>query len=68
MRISGSAGTVEVRADDEGAFTVEVPLYEGENAVHVWAVDLLGNEVEVRGILERDQSGPTFKGGVEYGP
>ncbi|MBW2254006.1 MAG: FecR domain-containing protein [Deltaproteobacteria bacterium] len=68
VRITGSAGVTEVRADEQGAFRVEVSLYEGENPVRVEAVDLLGNSVEVRGVLERDQSGPTFRGGVEYGP
>lgn len=68
VRITGSAGTVEVRADGQGEFTAQVPLYEGENSVRVQAVDLLGNAAEDRGVLERDQSGPTFRGGVEYGP
>lgn len=68
VRITGSAGVTEVRADEYGAFSAEVPLYEGENPVRVEAVDLLGNTAEVRGVLERDQSGPTFRGGVEYGP
>lgn len=64
--LTGSAGVVEVRADGSGAFSAVVPLFEGENPVRVEAVDLLGNRVQVRGVLERDESGPTFRGGVEY--
>lgn len=68
VRVEGSAGVIEVRADENGEFEVEVPLYEGENPVRVEATDLMGNRIEDKGLLERDQSGPTFRGGVEYGP
>jgi len=66
VRVEGSAGVVETRADDRGAFRVEIPLYEGENPVKVEAIGLLGRKVEVTGLVERDQSGPLFRGDVEY--
>jgi hypothetical protein len=66
VRVEGSAGVVETRADGQGNFRVEIPLFEGENPVRVEATDLLGKVVEVTGLLERDQSGPTFRGDVEY--
>lgn len=66
VRVEGSAGVVEIRADDRGAFKVEIPLYEGENPVKVEAIGLLGRRVEVTGLVERDQSGPLFRGDVEY--
>ena len=68
VRVEGSAGVQETHADAQGHFEVQLPLYEGENPVHVQATDLLGHEIQDKGVLERDQSGPTFRGGVEYGP
>ncbi len=68
VRVEGSGGVREVRAGPQGEFRVELPLFEGPNAVRVEAVDLLGQTIEQRGLLERDRRGPTFRGGVEYGP
>lgn len=65
--LSGSFGEAIVRADEQGEFSAEVPLGEGDNPVRVEAIDALGNRAEVAGMLQtRDTVGPSFRGGVEY--
>lgn len=70
VSLTGASGAVvSVQADDEGRFTAVVPLAEGRNDVQVQAVDVLGNQHTVPGTLQtRDTVGPSFRGGVQYGP
>ncbi len=67
VTLAGPFGRRVVVADAEGRFEAEVPLEEGSNELVVSATDLLGQEADVRGVLQtRDTQGPTFRGGVEY--
>ncbi len=65
----GSFGEVSVRAGTDGRFELAVPLAEGDNRVRLEAIDPVGRSTEVQGALHtRDTTGPTMRGGVEYGP
>jgi hypothetical protein len=67
VTLDGPFGRRVVVADEKGRFEAEVPLEEGSNELVVNATDVLGQETDVRGVLQtRDTRGPTFKGGVEY--
>jgi hypothetical protein len=69
ITVSGPFGTLRTRANGAGEFVLEVPLSEGNNPVKVTAKSLMGEEVQQDGSLPtRDTTGPTFRGGVEYGP
>jgi hypothetical protein len=67
--VSGPFGSLKTRANSAGEFSLEVPLSEGSNPVKVTAKNLMGEQVQVDGALPTlDTKGPTFRGGVEYGP
>jgi hypothetical protein len=69
VTVSGPFGTLRTRANGAGEFVLEVSLAEGDNPVKVTAKSLMGEEVEQDGTLPTlDTTGPTFRGGVEYGP
>lgn len=69
VQLSGGFGELVLHADDKGNFEAVVPLVEGRNELMVRAFDLLGDRADVQGLLQtRDTRGPTFNGGVEYGP
>jgi len=67
--VKGVFGERSTTADATGAFSVSVPLAEGDNQVVVRSIDPLGRASERSGALgRRDTTGPRFQGGVEYGP
>ncbi len=60
-------GELTARAGADGSFDVEVPLVEGANRVTIVAVDALGRERIVEGVVgQRDTTGPAFSGGAVY--
>jgi hypothetical protein len=68
VTLRGSFGVRTVTANVEGEFVAELPLLEGDNPIEVEAVDLVGRETRVEGMLQtRDTRGPSFHGGVDYG-
>ncbi len=67
--VQGDFGERSTVADSTGAFSISVPLKEGDNEVVVRSIDPLGRASELAGALgRRDTTGPRFQGGVEYGP
>lgn len=68
VRVEGGQDPVEVQAAADGSFDAVVPLREGRQEIRVQAVDVLGAEQEAGATIERDSTGPTFRGGVEKGP
>lgn len=68
VTLKGSFGVRTVTANADGQFVADLPLSEGDNPVEVVAIDLLGRETVVEGMLQtRDTRGPSFHGGVDYG-
>lgn len=64
----GAFGEARGVADARGHFRIEVPLVEGDNDVKLEAVDPVGRSTAVQGRLQtRDTTGPTLRGGAEYG-
>jgi len=69
VTVTGAFGSLQTRANGAGEFELEIPLSEGDNPVKVTAKSLMGEEVVQDGTLPtRATKGPTFRGGVEYGP
>jgi FecR protein len=68
FRSTTGAWTREVTASPSGAFSVTLPLAEGENEVIVEVTDLLGRKTRERKRLpERDTSGPKSRATTQYG-
>ena len=69
VTLRGSFGVKTVTANHEGEFVADLPLSEGDNPIQVEATDLVGRATAVEGMLQtRDTRGPSFHGGVDYGP
>lgn len=60
VRARTAAGTAETRAGRDGAFTVEVELGEGENAVAVDAVNVFGQVARADWHVARDSTPPAI--------
>jgi hypothetical protein len=66
VNVRGGGKVVQVKADLEGKFTVEVPLIEGDNALSAEATDPLGKVASVDGVtILLKTKGPGFNAGIK---
>ncbi len=64
--LSGGATSMTVEADQDGNFSAELELVEGENTLIITAQDPLGETTTSERIIRLDSTGPAFSGDVEY--
>lgn len=60
VRLGPPGAGVEVLADDQGRFEVELPLAEGHNRLEAVATGIFGNEARVVAEIVRDTQAPTI--------
>ena len=65
VRIQGTE-LIDVMAGQDGRFEATVPLKEGNNALVVEAVGVLGGSVAVEEVVVRDVQGPRLRANVGY--